>query len=121
MMVLAVLLGVAFPNYKHYLVRARRMEAESALLNLAADMERYYVNNANSYDGATLEQLGIDENTANGYYRVSIERTDPNSYLVMATPQGAQAKADLGCESLMLDQAGNQQITGSGLAKNCWS
>jgi len=120
LVVLGVLVCFSYPSYQHYLVRARRVEAESALLNLAEQMEHYYMANANSYSGASLEKLGATNYTTNGYYYLSLESVTPNSYVLEATPQGVQGKRDLVCGSLSIDQTGTKDINGRGQAKDCW-
>lgn len=120
LVILGVIAGFSYPSYQHYLIRARRIEAESSLLNLSAQLERYYIANGNSYTGATLEKLGSDNYTVNGYYNLSIERLTPNSYVLQAIPQGAQGKSDVVCGSLFLDSAGTKDVNGRGQAKDCW-
>ncbi|HSW70560.1 MAG TPA: type IV pilin protein, partial [Gammaproteobacteria bacterium] len=47
-----VLLAYALPNYSKHLIQARRLQAQTALLALASQMEAYFVEHQ-SYQGAT--------------------------------------------------------------------
>ena len=46
--IVAILGLVAIPSYRQYNIRAQRTEAKTALLRLAANQERFYLQN-NSY------------------------------------------------------------------------
>jgi type IV pilus assembly protein PilE len=50
--VVSILAAVAFPNYREYAARAKRNEARAALLQLATNQERFYLNN-NTFSAET--------------------------------------------------------------------
>ena len=63
MVVLAIMLGLAamaYPGYRAYVVKARRVEAQAALLNTMQDQERYYTLH-NTYLPFSAASTGEDE------------------------------------------------------------
>ncbi len=46
--VLGIIVAVGIPSYRSYIMRANRVDATSALLRLAANQERFYMQN-NTY------------------------------------------------------------------------
>lgn len=55
--IVGVLASIAYPNYREYVARAKRNEARAALLRIATNQERFYLNN-NVYTG-DLTNLGF--------------------------------------------------------------
>ena len=51
--IVSILAAVAYPNYQEFTARAKRNEARAALLRLATNQERFYLNN-NTF---TLQRL----------------------------------------------------------------
>lgn len=70
--VLGILAAVAYPNYRNFAARAKRNEAKAALLQIATNQERFYLNNQIYSDDLT--ELGF--NVANGFVTAS------NSYTI---------------------------------------
>jgi type IV pilus assembly protein PilE len=56
--IVGILAAVAYPNYQEFSARAKRNEARTALLRLATNQERFYVNN-NTFT-ADMTQIGFD-------------------------------------------------------------
>ena len=83
--IVAILGMVAVPSYRQYSIRAQRTEAKTALLQLAANQERFYLqNNTYSADLGTIGfPLGISEN---GVYTLTILAADTNTYQATAVP-----------------------------------
>ncbi len=72
-MILGILAAVAYPNYRDAAARAKRNEAKAALLKLATNQERFYLN-ANTYSN-DLTQLGFPTDpfvTDSGSYTIDI-------------------------------------------------
>lgn len=118
--IIATLVTLAYPSYQQYLIQSRRTDGQSALLDLATRMERYYAEN-NTYDAAPLST----PTSPGTWYQLSITAQDDVSFSLQATPQGAQS-ADTICQSLTFNHTGEKGITsgpggeptGNGLA--CW-
>lgn len=105
MTIISLLVGIAYPSYQQYLMKSRRADAQSALMDLAVRMEHEY---AESYTYATA----IISNTQSpaGFYTLSITQQDETSFMLQATPQNAQT-ADTTCQSLTLNHTGEKGIT----------
>ncbi len=74
--VLGIIVGVGIPSYRGYIMRANRVDATSALLRLAANQERFYMQNNTYASDAQLAAalpagLGIAA-TDHGYYDLAI-------------------------------------------------
>jgi type IV pilus assembly protein PilE len=55
--VVSILAAIAYPNYQEFVARAKRNEARAALLRLATNQERFYLNN-NTFT-ADMTQIGF--------------------------------------------------------------
>ncbi|KPJ68111.1 MAG: hypothetical protein AMJ43_01520 [Coxiella sp. DG_40] len=114
--VVCVLTCTAYSNYQNYVVKAHRVNAAIALMNLAAGMERYY-NNNHSYRGASLKNMRINDNS--DFYRLKITSENDTAYLIEAIPVGMQVKADKKCGTLILNQLGEESVS-KGNTIYCW-
>ena len=113
---LALVLSLALPSYRAYVVRSNRTEALEALLAAAACQERIYTR-ANAYDTAACEG-----NTTNGVYSITIATSNNNqNFVATAAPQGRQSEDQ--CGSIAIDHTGVKTAGGFGgtFAQTCWS
>ncbi len=74
--VLGIIVAIGVPSYRGYIMRANRVDATSALLRLAANQERFYMQNNTYASDAQLAAalpagLGIAA-TDHGYYDLAI-------------------------------------------------
>lgn len=118
--IIAILSSISYPVYTKHVTHIRRIQAEIVLTDLAAHLEQYYETN-NSYQNATLADLGVSEFTEGSYYKLTIDNSTENSFQISATPLLNQAKIDIDCGNLSLDQTGNKKISGIGKSDECWS
>ena len=128
--IVGILTTIAYPGYREYVTRARRSDGQTALLDLANRMERYYSTD-HSYQTATIDSnkttdiLGSNESNG-GWYSLSIRHATDADYLLQASPKGTQATSDTRCQSLTLNSFGAQGITTgpagppTGTATQCW-
>lgn len=119
--VIAVLIAFAVPNYTRYGIRARRVDAQQALLRIADAQERYYATH-NLY-GKKLADLGVAQaRSEKGYYRLSVRPTSMiEGFTAIATPVsgGPQARDD--CGALYIDHTGVKGNTGGATTNgSCW-
>ena len=122
--IVAILAMIAYPNYTSHLVRSKRTQAVSCLLEAAQYMERFYTTNLR-YDQTTGGVAVSLPATAcikdmNGNYVVSISSVAANTFVLQATPQGSQASRETECGTLTLSQNGTKTISGTGKASTCW-
>jgi len=116
--IVALLATIAIPSYRQFVLRSHRAEAKSALLNLAAAQEKFYLQN-NTYTDALADAppvgLGLTATTENGYYTIVIDDADTDSFTATATTAGGQADDD-DCDTFTIDQAGARTATSA----SCW-
>ena len=125
--VVAVLASIALPSYRQYVLRSHRVEAKSALLNVAAAQEKFYLQNNTYTDdltGAPPDGLGIPDfdadtagvQTENRWYTISVDDdADDEGYTVRAAAIGDQA-ADGACADFSLNATGLKTAT----KDTCW-
>ena len=122
LMVVVVIIGLvavfAYPNYREFAARANRNEAKAALLRIATNQERFYLQN-NTY--GTLSQLGYAGNTIEtdtGSYDVTITPPpDANNFRAVATFKLGGAEAGK-CSEFTVDGRGAQT---SQPKADCWT
>jgi type IV pilus assembly protein PilE len=127
--VLAILTSIAVPSYRSYLIRTQRTEAKTALLNVRAAQEKFYLQN--NFYTTNLTQppgdpdepgLGLPNTSDNGLYTISVEFVGSNqAYIAKATPVAtAGQRDDTKCTMLSLNDAGIRGATGTGGMEQCW-
>jgi type IV pilus assembly protein PilE len=116
--IVALLATIAIPSYRSFLMRSHRAEAKSALLNLAAAQEKFYLQN-NTYTEELADPppdgLGLTATTVNGHYTVAITDGDVDSFAATATATGGQAQ-DSHCATFTINQTGARSATNT----DCW-
>jgi type IV pilus assembly protein PilE len=131
-----ILISVAVPTYLNQVRQSRRVDAKSALLDLAGREERYFSTNASSYTNvaANLGYAGFGAGfpIGNGYYYLTVcsPACAPSvvaapSYSVTALPVAGQSQVyDTQCASFSVDSTGAQwAYTSAGVLNTqyCWS
>jgi len=111
MAVVAILTTIAIPSYQSYVMRSRRSDAKTGLLDLAAREERFLSLNPAGYTNvaANLGYAAFPLNLGTGAtpdYQLSVVSATATSYLLQAAPQGGQANDT--CGTYTLDNLGNQ-------------
>lgn len=85
--IVGILAAVGYPNYRDFVDRAKRTEAKAALLQIATNQERFYLNN-NSYTN-DLTNLGFPVagtyTTDSGSYDISVAGANANGYTASAS------------------------------------
>lgn len=117
--VLGILAAIAYPNYRDFATRSKRNEAKAALLQIATNQERVYLN-TNSYT-TDMTQLGFpvanNFTTDSGSYVVDVGAADANNFTATATYQSADNEAGK-CLTFQID--GRGQKTSAPL-NDCWT
>ena len=109
--IIAILAAIVLPNYKNYLIKAHRTDAQAAMLSLAQYMESQY-NASFSYPAVDTDTLNLPENVTN-YYDFEVE-TLGQSFTITAAPTPRQN--DTQCGTLTLNEQGVKTPSTSG----CW-
>jgi type IV pilus assembly protein PilE len=111
-MVLGVLSIIALPSYRQYSIRAQRTDAKTALLQLAANEERFYLQNRRYGSVAELQAANLLVNPANserGAYALTIPVSNAQTFTATATVRAGGAldqRADAECQSFSITAQG---------------
>jgi type IV pilus assembly protein PilE len=120
--VIAVLMAIALPAYRDYVVRSNRSDAIIALTELANLEEKYYSNEL-SYTTA-FDALSYSTSSPNDFYTLSIATGTNVAYTLTAKPKGRQKTEDKTCQQFTLNSYGQRTATDSGggdTSQSCWS
>lgn len=134
--IIAILSAVALPQYSNYVMKSRRVEAKTALLELASRQERFFaVNNAYTNDAARLgygagATFPINVTTGSTtYYTLAVPTVTAGTatalptFVATATPVGTQQR-DTQCYTFRINSLGVKTNLGSGGAAlagtGCW-
>lgn len=112
--IVAILAGIAIPSYDKYTRSAKRTEGRVGLISLAGQMERFYTDNGNYSDATLTGLLDSDKTQPNGYYTLTINDQQPDSYRLQATPNFKDT-----CTALYLDNTG-RKTSAPQSATRCW-
>ena len=113
--VISILAAVAYPNYQEFTARAKRNEARAALLRLAINQERFYLNN-NTFT-AVLSDVGFAGSmTENGYYEIAVTAANASNFTATATYQHGGNEAGK-CLTFTIDGRG---VKTSSPDTDCW-
>lgn len=121
--VIGILAAIAYPSYQEHVRKARRADAQTALLELAQFMERHYTANGKYLTAANAApDLPFDQAPKDGgakYYDLSFSAAPTaSSYTLRAVPKGSMAGDS--CGTLTLSNTGAKgQAAGASLA-TCW-
>lgn len=120
--VLGILATIAYPNYREFAARAKRNEARAALLQIATNQERFYLNNQ-SYT-CELRNLGFNVAagvtktiTETGSYNVRCTFADANRYTADALYVPTDGEGGK-CGTFTIDSTG---LKGSAPLGDCWT
>jgi type IV pilus assembly protein PilE len=128
--IIGILAAVAISSYRAYVIRSRRSDAKDALLALATQQEKHYLqcnSFATAIDAAASCADGKLQGTSvsrNGWYSLAIPAANATTFTVTATAvNGEDQYQDNPCRTFMVDQAGVRKAADSGGADNtdeCW-
>ncbi len=120
--VISILAAVAYPNYQEFVARAKRNEAKAALLRLATNQERFYLNN-NTFT-ADLRQLGFTSDddgdtsiTENAYYVIEVTGANASNFTATATYRFGEPEVSK-CETFTINGRGAKT---SDPYDDCWT
>lgn len=129
--IVGILSAIAYPSYQNSVLKSRRADAKSGLLQLTNFMERLYTETGCYNPGADRQcNVGGDDGDppvlpftvspptgAIIYYDFSIVAVDAVSFTLSAVPRaGSPQDADTHCGTLMVDNLGNKTAA----SPDCW-
>lgn len=119
--VVSLLATIALPSYRQYVDRARRLDAQTTLLEAAQFMERFYTQNG-TYANATLPAgLAVSPAGSTGakvLYNITLAPAPTaTAYNLQATPNNGQVND--ACGNLTYNHLGVRGTSKSTVAE-CW-
>lgn len=119
--VIGILAAVAIPSYLEHILKSRRAEAQSVLMDIGTRQQQRLLD-VRSY-AATTAALNITvPATVSAHYTIAINAPAgaiPPTFTVTATPQGGQTKDK--CGTLGIDNANTKTAIKGGVAQTgCW-
>ena len=117
--IIGIMAAIAYPNYRQFAARAKRTEAKAALLQIAQNQERFYLQN-NTYT-TDMTRLGFPVGagfiTDSDSYSVTVTAADANDFAAVATYQRVDAESGK-CLTFNIDGRGGKT---SGPLADCWT
>ena len=122
LMVVVVIIGIltamAYPNYRQFIARAKRNEAKAALLQIATNQERFYLQNSTFTTDANLLGFPVDPFiTDSEAYSVAITAADNSDFTAVATYQFVDDEAGK-CLTWQINSRG---VKTSAPDADCWT
>jgi type IV pilus assembly protein PilE len=131
LVVIAILAAIAFPSYRSFVISSQRADARTALLQVQAAEEKFYLQN-NRYSDDVVGGLGLTGTSEHGLYTVRTDAGPPDpanpaadplvsGYVAKATPVAGKGQdQDAKCTGLTIDSVGTKGSTGTATAAECW-
>jgi type IV pilus assembly protein PilE len=122
--ILGALAAIGIPTYRQYMQRTHRTEAKSALLRLAAEQERFYLQN-NTYSNNFAALNTPTGRSVNGVYTLAIPVANITNFTLVATPtagggtNGVNQTTDAECASFTINEQGVRTATPDPNGR-CW-
>ncbi len=116
--IIGIITAIAFPNYRQFVARAKRSEAKAALLQIATNQERFYLQNSTFTTDMTMLGFQTDPYISDSdSYSISVTAADASDYTAVATYQFTDDEND---------KCGTWQINGRGTKTSapntdCWT
>jgi type IV pilus assembly protein PilE len=108
--VLGILVGIAVPNYRQYVIRGNRSAAQSVMMDIANREQQFLLANRRYADKATLEANGfaLPSDVSDSYtWDITLGAGARPSFVITFTGIGAQA-ADNTPQPLTLSSSGEK-------------
>ncbi len=110
MVVSAILASLSFPTFQGAVLKARRSDAWTSVMQLQMAQERY---RSNRLSYASLESLAHASTSSGGHYQLSVSHVTDSGYRLRARAQGLQ-HFDTACRYMQLRVEGLNEIQESG-------
>lgn len=117
--VVGILTAIAYPSYLEYIIRSRRVEAQSLLNDAAARQERWRAQNGSYTTTVANLRLAYGDQSEHGFYTLTIAKVaNDGGYTLTATRSGSQS-ADRHCGNFTLNAVGIKGVS-TGTVESCW-
>ena len=114
--IIGIISAIAYPNYTQHLLKSKRSEAQSALIDIARHQELYYLDQKRYT--TNLTDLGYNNPfiTENNYYSIEASSSLVTAnFVLIATAINTQVN-DVDCVQLSISHDLNKSAT----SEKCW-
>ncbi len=116
--IIGIITAIAFPNYRQFVARAKRTEAKAALLQIATNQERFYLQNSTFTTDMTMLGFQADPFITNSdSYSISVTAADASDYTAVATYQFTDEESNK-CNTWQINGRGTKT---SAPYTDCWT
>ncbi len=116
--IIGIITAIAFPNYRNFVARAKRSEAKAALLQIATNQERFYLQNSTFTTDMTMLGFQADPFITNSdSYSISVTAADASDYTAVATYQFTDEESNK-CNTWQINGRGTKT---SAPYTDCWT
>ena len=120
--ILGIIAAIAYPSYLNQVRASKRSDARSALLQAANRQERFYTTEYSYTDTLGAGGLGMQAETENEAYTLTIDNGGDDGFSISANAQGDQLNDD--CTTLSINEIGEKTANGAGpndaISQECW-
>lgn len=121
--IIGIIAAIGYPSYQDHVRKARRADAQTALLELSQFMERHYTSNGRYLKADnTAPDLPFSEAPKDGAtktYDLSFTATPTaNAYTLRAVPKGSMAGD--ACGTLTISNTGAKGQVAGATPEQCW-
>lgn len=115
MIIVALLLSIAIPSYRSWVLKSHRADAMATLSQDQVILERCFAQSF-SYATACAALPVFPQTSPQGYYSIILSNQTATTYTLTATAIGTQA-LDTNCLTFSVDQTGLKTAT----QQSCWT
>ena len=119
--IIGIIVAFGYPSYRDQVMKSRRADGMSGLLELADRLERHYsdVGTYTKSDGSDIAVADVFPGFSSDYYTLTIDAQDNLNFTVSATRKGTQSKDK--CGTFTLTSQGEKRISLNSLPiEDCW-
>lgn len=122
--VIGILAAIAYPSYQEHVRKARRADAQTALMELSQHMERYFTAKGTYLNGTAAPALPYSESPKEGsgtkFYNLGFASGSPTAttYVLQAVPKNGMANDK--CGTLTLSNTGLKGQATTATTAECW-
>lgn len=113
--IIGILAAIAYPSYQRHVLRTYRASAQACLQELAAYMERHYVERM-SYANATLPNTACKEDLSQRYTFAFDGSPTATAFTIKAEAKGPQLRDEVDCHTLKIRSNGTRSPSNP----DCW-
>ncbi|WP_267966983.1 type IV pilin protein [Delftia tsuruhatensis] len=118
--VVAILSAIAYPSYQEYMLRSRRVEAQSLLGEAAARQERWRAQNGSYTSTVANLRLAWGDKSENGYYTLTVASVANDGGYTLTATRTASQTSDRRCGDYTLNALGVKGMSSGGSVGDCW-